>query len=177
MRCACIDVGSNTTRLLVADARVTDIKKVGNDRAFTLIGRSLDAAGRIPPGKIDETATVVARQVELATELGAEQIRAVATAAIRNAANPQDLVAAVERRAGVTLEVLTGEAEAGLAFRGAANAVDADGLDVRLIGVRDQEASRVAADVDARAAHAATVAADRLQPFHKSATTPLQTRV
>ena len=70
---------------------------------------------------------MVARQAELATELGAERIRAVATAAIRNASNARELVAAVERRAGIPLEVLTGEAEAGLAFRGAAYAVEAEG--------------------------------------------------
>jgi exopolyphosphatase/guanosine-5'-triphosphate,3'-diphosphate pyrophosphatase len=127
VRCACIDVGSNTTRLLVAKTDGARIKKVGNERVFTLIGRSLDASGRIPPGKVDETAAVVARQAELATELGAKRIRAVATAAIRRAANPHDLVAAVERRAGITLEVLTGEAEARLAFSGAANAVDVKG--------------------------------------------------
>jgi len=127
VRCACIDVGSNTTRLLVADTDLTDIEKVRNERVFTLIGRSLDGSGRIPPSKVEETAAVVARQAELAAELGAERIRAVATAAIRQAANARDLVAAVERSAGIPLEVLTGEAEAALAFRGAAHAVDTDG--------------------------------------------------
>jgi exopolyphosphatase/guanosine-5'-triphosphate,3'-diphosphate pyrophosphatase len=127
VRCACIDVGSNTTRLLVADADHSDIKKVRNERVFTLIGRSLDSSGRIPPSTVEATASVVAQQAETAAELGAERIRAVATAAIRHAANSYDLVAAVERRAGIPLEVLTGEAEARLAFRGAANAVDAQG--------------------------------------------------
>ena len=98
MRCACIDVGSNTTRLLVADTLPGDIEAVRNERVFTLIGRSLDSAGRIPPAKLDETAAVVARHAELARELGAERIRAVGTAAIRRAANAADLVAAVERR-------------------------------------------------------------------------------
>jgi len=127
VRCACIDVGSNTTRLLVADTELTYIEDVRNERVFTLIGRSLDAAGRIPPAKLEETAAVVAQQAESAAQLGAERIRAVATAAIRQAANGRDLVAAVERRAGIELEVLTGEAEASLAFRGAANAVAAHG--------------------------------------------------
>ena len=127
MRCACIDVGSNTTRLLVADIELEEIEDVRNERAFTLIGRSLDSAGRIPPAKLEETGAVVAKQVELARELGAERIRAVGTAAMRRAANARDLVAAVERRAGIELEVLTGEDEARLAFRGAARAVGATG--------------------------------------------------
>ena len=122
MRCACIDVGSNTTRLLVADTVPGGIQDVLNERAFTLIGRSLGGTGRIPPKKIAETAAVVAEQAELARELGAERIRAVATAAIRRAANAPDLVAAVERDAGLPLEVLRGDEEARLAFRGAARA-------------------------------------------------------
>jgi exopolyphosphatase/guanosine-5'-triphosphate,3'-diphosphate pyrophosphatase len=127
VRCACIDVGSNTTRLLVADTELADIEGVRNERVFTLIGRSLDSVGRIPPAKLEETGAVVAQQAELARELGAERIRAVATAAIRRAANARELVAVVERRAGIALEVLTGEDEARLAFRGAARAVGATG--------------------------------------------------
>jgi exopolyphosphatase / guanosine-5'-triphosphate,3'-diphosphate pyrophosphatase len=122
VRCACIDVGSNTTRLLVADTIPGGIQDVVNERAFTLIGRSLGESGRIPAEKLEETAAVVAGQVERARELGAERIRMVATAAIRRAANARDLVAAVEHEAGAPLEVLNGEDEARLAFKGAARA-------------------------------------------------------
>ena len=96
MRCACIDVGSNTTRLLVADTVPGGFRDVRNERVFTLIGRSLGDGDRIPPDKIDETAAVVADQAEQARDLGAERIRAVATAAIRRAANARELVDAVE---------------------------------------------------------------------------------
>lgn len=122
MRCACIDVGSNTTRLLVADTVPGGIQDVLNERSFTLIGRSLGDACRIPPEKLEETAAVVAAQTERARELGAERIRAVATAAIRRAENARELVDAIEREAGLPLEVLQGEDEARLAFRGAARA-------------------------------------------------------
>ena len=120
MRCACIDVGSNTTRLLVADTGPAGIAPVTNERVFTLIGRSLAEGNTIPAAKLAETASVVAEQARRARELGAERVRAVATAAIRRAANATELVAAVEERAGLELEVLAGEHEARLAFRGAA---------------------------------------------------------
>ena len=120
MRCACIDVGSNTTRLLVADIVPGGIRDVRNERVYTLIGRSLGNGARIPPEKVDETAAVVAEQARRARDLGAERIRAVATAAIRRAANGAELVGAVERLAGLPLEVLAGDDEAQLAFRGAA---------------------------------------------------------
>lgn len=127
MRCACIDVGSNTTRLLVADAVPGGIQAVVNERAFTLLGRSLGGSGQIPAEKIEETAAVVAEQAELAHELGAEQIRVVATAAIRRATNARELVTAVGRLAGLPLEVLEAKEEARLAFYGAARAVAATG--------------------------------------------------
>jgi exopolyphosphatase/guanosine-5'-triphosphate,3'-diphosphate pyrophosphatase len=127
VRCACIDVGSNTTRLLVADTVPGGFTDVRNERAFTLIGRSLGDDDQIPPDKIDETAAVVADQAERARDMGADRIRAVATAAIRRAANARELVDAVERRAGVPLEVLKGEDEARLAFSGAARAAGAVG--------------------------------------------------
>ena len=122
MRCACIDVGSNTTRLLVADTVPGGIQEVLTERVFTLIGQSIGGEGQIPPEKVEETATVVGQQVERARELGADRIRAVATAAIRRAVNARDLVAAVGLEAGVALDVLKGEEEARLAFQGASRA-------------------------------------------------------
>jgi exopolyphosphatase/guanosine-5'-triphosphate,3'-diphosphate pyrophosphatase len=117
--CACIDIGSNTTRLLVADAGGGQLRELVTQRAFTRIGRSLAATGAIPAEKIAETAEVVATQAKVAREVGAEQIVAVATAAIRNAPNREALLSAVEKAGGMTLEVLTGEEEARLSFVGA----------------------------------------------------------
>jgi exopolyphosphatase / guanosine-5'-triphosphate,3'-diphosphate pyrophosphatase len=117
--CACIDIGSNTTRLLVADAADGTLRELVNQRAFTRIGRSLAHGGAIPAEKIAETAEVVRTQTAVANEVGAEQIVAVATAAIRNAPNRDDLVSAVADAGGMELTVLTGEEEARLAFVGA----------------------------------------------------------
>ena len=126
-RLACIDVGSNTTRLLVAEAGPEGLEPLVNERVFTLIGKSLAGGDRIPAEKIEEVAAVVAAQVEQARELGAERVRAVATAAIRLAANAQELVGAVGAAAGVELEVLSGDEEARLAFAGAARAFGGGG--------------------------------------------------
>jgi exopolyphosphatase/guanosine-5'-triphosphate,3'-diphosphate pyrophosphatase len=117
--CACIDIGSNTTRLLVADAGNGTLRELVTLRDFTRIGRSLDAGGAIPPAKIAETAQVVATQAKVAREVGAERIVTVATAAIRNAPNREELLAAVGHVDGIDLEVLTGEEEARLSFVGA----------------------------------------------------------
>jgi exopolyphosphatase / guanosine-5'-triphosphate,3'-diphosphate pyrophosphatase len=117
--CACIDIGSNTTRLLVADAADGTLRELVTQRAFTRIGKSVDHGGAIPPEKIAETAEVVRTQTAVAREVGAGEIVAVATAAIRNAPNRHELVSAVAEAVGAELNVLTGEEEARLAFVGA----------------------------------------------------------
>ena len=123
MVCACIDIGSNTTRLLVASPRNAGLRELCQQRAFTRIGRSLRDDGHIAEPKIDEVAEVVATQARTAEQLGARALKAVATAAIREAGNRDDLVAAVRSRCGVDVEVLTDGEEARLAFVGATRAL------------------------------------------------------
>ncbi|HVS28505.1 MAG TPA: hypothetical protein VHE14_03075 [Solirubrobacteraceae bacterium] len=119
MVCACIDIGSNTTRLLVAEPNGTGLRTIHEERAFTRIGRGLGCGGEIGQDKIAEVAGVVAEQVRVARELGSTIVHAVATAAIRRAPNGAQLGGAVNQVCGVELEVLSGEAEARLAFVGA----------------------------------------------------------
>ena len=105
----CIDIGSNTTRLLVADAGGGHLRELVTQRAFTRIGRSLSRGGEIPSAKITETAEVAGTQARVAREVGAEQVVAVATAAIRGAANREELCTAVEHAGGMPLSVLSSD--------------------------------------------------------------------
>jgi exopolyphosphatase / guanosine-5'-triphosphate,3'-diphosphate pyrophosphatase len=102
----------------VADTGNGQLRELVNQRAFTRIGKSVDAGGSIPATKIAETADVVAKQLNVAREVGAEHVVTVATAAIRNARNRHELLAAVEQ-AGTRMDVLSGEEEARLCFVGA----------------------------------------------------------
>jgi exopolyphosphatase/guanosine-5'-triphosphate,3'-diphosphate pyrophosphatase len=117
--CAAIDIGSNTTRVLVAEPVDGQLKKVMEQRAYTRINKALDADGAIQPEKVEEVCDVVATQVRLARELGAEEIRAVATAAVREATNGAEVAAAVGRAAGLPIEVLSDAEEGRLSFIGA----------------------------------------------------------
>lgn len=120
MRRACIDIGSNTTRLLVADCDGGRLVECRQERAFTLIGRSLDASGAIPAAKLAEVLEAVVSQYAIARQLGAAEVRCVATAAVRRAANAASLVHLVrEACGGLELEILSGAEEARLAFIGA----------------------------------------------------------
>ncbi len=120
VRRACIDIGSNTTRLLVADCDGGRLVEVHQEREFTHVRRGLRAGEDIDAEKIDEVVQVVAAQLRAARDLGAADIRGVATAAVRQAANRDALVSAVHRSCGLEVEILSAEEEARFAFAGAA---------------------------------------------------------
>lgn len=119
MLCAAIDIGSNTTRVLVAEPNEGQLRKVMEQRAYNQIGRAATHDGAIDDGKVAEVADIVATQVRLAEELGAEAIRIVATAAIREATNRDEIVGRIARECGMGVEVLSDQEEGRLAFIGA----------------------------------------------------------
>jgi exopolyphosphatase/guanosine-5'-triphosphate,3'-diphosphate pyrophosphatase len=119
MLCAAIDIGSNTTRVLVAEPVDGQLKKVMEQRAYTRINKAIGDDGEILAEKVEEVAEVVATQVRLARELGAETIRAVATAAVREAGNGAAAAKRIGEAAGVEVEILSDEEEGRLSFIGA----------------------------------------------------------
>jgi exopolyphosphatase / guanosine-5'-triphosphate,3'-diphosphate pyrophosphatase len=123
--CACVDIGSNTTRLLLAECNDGALRELMTQRVFTRIGRSIRHNGAIPAEKLEETAGVVERQVRHARELGADRIAIVATAAVRQARNGAELTGAIEQATGLPTRVLSEEDEARLAFLGASRTLGA----------------------------------------------------
>jgi exopolyphosphatase/guanosine-5'-triphosphate,3'-diphosphate pyrophosphatase len=120
MRRACIDIGSNTTRLLVADAGETALTPVHEERAFTRIGVALAGRDTIPDAKRAEVIDVVRAQLAVARGLGAREVHGVATAAIRRAGDGARFAEELEARCGLALRILSDREEAHLAFAGAA---------------------------------------------------------
>jgi exopolyphosphatase / guanosine-5'-triphosphate,3'-diphosphate pyrophosphatase len=117
---ACVDIGSNTTRLLVADVDDDGVwRELGNQRAYTFVGKNADKKGRISDAVIANTAEVVSTQVRLAREMGADDITIVATAAVRGAPNRDKLIDAIAARTDLPVRVLSGHEEAQFAFVGA----------------------------------------------------------
>jgi exopolyphosphatase/guanosine-5'-triphosphate,3'-diphosphate pyrophosphatase len=118
VRLGCIDIGSNTTRLLVADSDRGRLLWLHQERAFTRIGHDLQQSGRIGAAKIGEVVMVVAAQLRSAQVHGAVAVHGVATAAIRSADNGAELVAEIRAATGLAVEILSAEEEARLAFVG-----------------------------------------------------------
>ena len=127
MRVAVIDIGTNSTRLLVADVhdgRVT--AELTRRTSVTRLGAGVDAAGRL---REDAVGRVFATLNEYRAQLddqGADTALAVLTSAVRDAANGREFAAEVERRYGLSAHVLTGDQEASLTFLGATSERDPD---------------------------------------------------
>lgn len=114
-----IDVGTNTVRLLVADAEGPGAYRVRHqEQAITRLGEGLEGTGRLAPVAIARTVAAVARYAETARHLGAVAVRAVATSAAREGANREAFLAAAAA-AGCAVTVVDPEEEARLTTLGA----------------------------------------------------------
>jgi exopolyphosphatase/guanosine-5'-triphosphate,3'-diphosphate pyrophosphatase len=119
MRLACIDIGTNTTRLLVAERADGDLRPIQGWRAFTRTDGGWRQGDELPAPAISRLATEVAHQLSIARAAGAQRVRVVATAVVRDTPNREELLDAIAASCGVEVEVLSHEREARLAFLGA----------------------------------------------------------
>jgi exopolyphosphatase/guanosine-5'-triphosphate,3'-diphosphate pyrophosphatase len=118
VRVAAIDIGTNSTRLLVADADGGALREVERLLEITRLGDRVDADGELAEASMRRVETCVARYAERARELDASTPLAVATSAVRDAANGAGFMRRLKQRCGVRTRVLTGEQEARLTLRG-----------------------------------------------------------
>jgi exopolyphosphatase/guanosine-5'-triphosphate,3'-diphosphate pyrophosphatase len=127
VRLAALDVGTNSTRLLVGD--VEDgviVAEHAREMVITRLGKGVDRSGRFDPAALQRTLGVLAGYAEVCRRLGVERRRLVATSATRDAADRQVFVDGVRDLLGVEAEVLSGQAEAAAAYRGATAGLGGD---------------------------------------------------
>src|ERR1017187_8339222 len=118
-RRAVIDVGTNSIKLLVADVAGRDVQPVHEESRQTRLGKGFYETRRLQMEPIAYSANAVADFARTARKHGARTIRVIATSAARDAVNPEDLISAIEAAAGLKVEIISGDREAGLAFQGA----------------------------------------------------------
>lgn len=112
---ASIDVGSNTVKLLVARVGQEGIlEEVVREKETVRLGHETFTTGKLSPEAIEAGASALERLARIARASGAEEIRAVATCAVREAGNAAELAAEARRRSGLELEVISGQEEARL---------------------------------------------------------------
>ncbi|MEU6366103.1 Ppx/GppA phosphatase family protein [Streptomyces sp. NPDC046931] len=120
-RVAAVDCGTNSIRLLVADADPRTGELVELDRRMTIVrlGQGVDRTGRLAPEALERTFAACREYAEIVKGYGAERLRFVATSASRDAENRDEFVRGVLDILGVEPEVISGDQEAEFSFTGA----------------------------------------------------------
>jgi exopolyphosphatase/guanosine-5'-triphosphate,3'-diphosphate pyrophosphatase len=116
-RVAAIDIGTNSTRLLVADGSGAGLEALEIGLVTTRLGEGI-GGGVLLPGAMDRTVEAVDGFYRKALGLGAERVVAAATSAVRDASNREEFLDRVKRRTGLPVRVLSGEEEAAMSYRG-----------------------------------------------------------
>jgi len=118
-RVAVIDVGTNSTRLLVADVADGRVAPLERRSTVTRLGRGVDLSGHLAGEAIDDVCTAIDGYIGILEELGAETVDAIATSAVRDADNGSAFIAELRERFALSARVLDGEEEARLTYLGA----------------------------------------------------------
>lgn len=116
---AALDIGSNTIRLLVARLSSRGLDPIEDVSEFVRLGKGVDETGELQADRIRAGVDAIGRLRSRAVELGAPDVVAIATSAVRDARNRADLVERVERETGIQIRVLSGDEEAYLTYLGA----------------------------------------------------------
>ena len=118
---AAIDIGSNSCRLKIARVVQHSLRVVHEDREVTRLGTSVFETGLVSPDAMAATLRALKRFYRAVQQHGADQVRAVATAAMRDARNGRAFLAWVRDETGWEVEIISGLEEARLIHRGVVN--------------------------------------------------------
>lgn len=146
-RVAAIDCGTNSIRLLIADANGTSggsgrdgaaaasgpLTDIVREMRVVRLGQGVDATGELAPEALDRTFEAARAYAELIRFHGAERVRFAATSATRDARNRQVFVDGIRELLGVEPEVISGDEEAALSFAGASSVLPSSGDDPVLV--------------------------------------------
>jgi exopolyphosphatase/guanosine-5'-triphosphate,3'-diphosphate pyrophosphatase len=119
VRVAVVDMGTNSTRLLVADVEGGRVKELERDSTVTRLGRGVDTSGQLANEAIDDVCDAVGDYMERYRSLEPDRVTAIATSAVRDAENSAAFLAELRERFALDAEILDGEREARLTYLGA----------------------------------------------------------
>jgi exopolyphosphatase / guanosine-5'-triphosphate,3'-diphosphate pyrophosphatase len=118
-RVAVVDIGSNSTRLLIADVAEGRVSEIERQSRVTRLGRGVDLSGQLSAEAIEAACAAVADYMAICREADVETIESIATSAVRDASNGSAFVAELRERFALSARVLDGEEEARLTYLGA----------------------------------------------------------
>src|SRR5436309_5782572 len=119
MRVAVVDIGTNSTRLLVADVEEGRVSELERRSTVTRLGRGVDTSGQLAAEAIDDVCDTVGAYIHIYEPLEPDVVTAIATSAVRDASNASAFVAELRERFALSARILDGAEEARLTYRGA----------------------------------------------------------
>lgn len=119
MRVAVVDIGTNSTRLLIADVEGHTLREIDRRTTVTRLGQGVDATGELAPEAMDRVFTTLVGYRAAIDQHRCDATTAVLTSAVRDARNGADFTAAVRDRYGLEARTISGLEEARLTFAGA----------------------------------------------------------
>ena len=119
LRVAVVDMGTNSTRLLVADVEDGRVRELERRSTVTRLGRGVDTSGQLSGEAIEDVCVAIASYIDIYEDLGADRVRAIATSAVRDASNGAMFLAELRERFALDAEILDGAEEARLTYLGA----------------------------------------------------------
>jgi exopolyphosphatase/guanosine-5'-triphosphate,3'-diphosphate pyrophosphatase len=136
MRVAVVDIGTNSTRLLVADvAADRTIEDLHRESTVTRLGEGVDAGGRLGDAPMQRVFAVLERYRETIDEYGATATTAVLTSAVRDASNGAEFTAHINETYRLNARTISGDEEAALTFAGATSERPHDGKPVLVFDI------------------------------------------
>ncbi len=125
VRVAAIDIGTNTTLLLVAEkADERELRAVREEATITRLGEGVDVSRKLAPAAIDRTNACLSRYSGIVRELGVSHVAVVGTSAMRDAGGGDEVRRKVRELFGVEARTISGDEEARLTFAGAVSGLD-----------------------------------------------------
>jgi exopolyphosphatase / guanosine-5'-triphosphate,3'-diphosphate pyrophosphatase len=135
-RLAAVDIGTNSIRTIVVEARSDgDFTVLDDEKATVRLGEGMTHSGEIAPAAWQRAREALERMIKIQQGYGVSAVEAVATSAVRQASNGQEFVAAIRRDLGLDIKVISGEEEAELAFLSACNSFEMDNLRYALVDI------------------------------------------
>jgi exopolyphosphatase/guanosine-5'-triphosphate,3'-diphosphate pyrophosphatase len=124
LRTAVIDIGTNSTRLLIADIDGTQLHELERESRVTRLGRGSETSGRLSGEAVEAVCATISDYLELVASAGVDRTAAIATSAVRDADNGSAFVAELRERFGLSARVIDGLEEARLTYAGATRGRD-----------------------------------------------------
>ena len=155
VRVAAIDVGTNSTRLLVAEEQTGGFRSLDRRMTITRLGEGVNERRILSPEALKRTFSTIAAYAAVCGEYAVERLRVTGTSAVRDARNRDDFFDGVKRLTGQLPDLLSGEEEARTTFRGVVSdlgdgspilVVDIGGGSTELVAGNDEPGALVSLD-------------------------------